>query len=348
MIKFKRFFAAAMASVTAVTMTVSANAASSFVYGDLDGDRYLTINDLVRMNLYVNGISTTINEAAADVNCDGTINKEDLELMRRASVGLITLPVKKSTEYSFSQMVYPSTVYVNNAFYLGGIISSSGGDLSYVSGEIIDSSGTVVMSQTEYVNGNSLSLRSSSIDTYLKFGRLSVGEYTLKYTAVGTDGSSKSVSYGFKVITKSGTISENENQIYNFLINEMGYNKAAAVGVLANIKAESNFNPNLYGDNNSSMGICQWHNGRLTAMKNFCTENGYDATSLYGQLRYLQRDLTRNYPSVDRYLRNVTNDRTGAYNAAAYFCKVFEVPARKDYMADLRGNSAMNVYWYRH
>ena len=41
--------------------------------------------------------------------------------------------------------------------------------------------------------------------------------------------------------------------IFDFLVDEMGLNSAAACGVLANIEKESNFNPNLYGDNGSSL-----------------------------------------------------------------------------------------------
>lgn len=325
---------------------IAANTAKQgFVYGDLDGDGQLTISDLVKIRLYIAGYNVSIpNPAAADVNCDGAIDAADVDLMKRASVGLATLPVKNSIEYIFSDMVVPSVHNVGYSFYLGGTVTSRGGNLSYVLGEILDSNNNVVMSAVSYPSGNSLNLKYSTIDNSLKFGQLPVGDYTLKYIAVGQDNSSKSVSYSFSIRSKA----QNENTIYEFLRNEMGYNKAAAVAVLANINAESGFNPNLYGDNGTSYGICQWHNGRLSAMKNFCVNNGYDYTSLYGQLKYLQYDLTRNYRSVDSYLRSVPNDRNGAYNGAAYFCKVFEVPANKDYMANLRGNSAMNTYWYRH
>lgn len=372
--KFKRIIAIAATVVTSAVITSTASAASSagiagaassagtariastvgtaiaassqFVYGDLDGDGSVTVSDLVKIKLYTAGQNVSnFNFAAADVNCDGTVNDADVSLIKRAIVGLVTLPVRNNIEYIFSDMIVPtSPLNAGSPFNLGGIVSSRGGNLSYVYGEILNSSGSTVMSQVSYVNGTSLDLRSSLINQNLRFGKLGTGEYTLKYTAVGQNNSSKTVSYSFRVQSKG----QNENTIYNFLRNEMGYNKAAAVAVLANINAESGFNPNLYGDGGTSYGICQWHNGRLTALKNFCANNCYDYTSLYGQLKYLQYDLTYNYRSVDRYLRNVSNNQNGAYNGAAYFCKVFEVPANKEYMADIRGNSAMNTYWYRH
>ena len=46
-------------------------------------------------------------------------------------------------------------------------------------------------------------------------------------------------------------------------------------------------NPNIYGDSGSSYGICQWHNERFTALKNYTEE--WD--TLQGQLEYLHYEL---------------------------------------------------------
>ena len=46
--------------------------------------------------------------------------------------------------------------------------------------------------------------------------------------------------------------SANVKTIYEFCIKELKLNNAGACGVLANIEAESNFNPNLYGDGGDS------------------------------------------------------------------------------------------------
>ena len=85
----------------------------------------------------------------------------------------------------------------------------------------------------------------------------------------------------------------NATAIFKFFVNTMNYSSAAACGVLANIKAESDFNPHCYGDNGTSYGICQWHNSRFTALKNWCSQNGYDYTTLNGQLSYLTTHTTR-------------------------------------------------------
>ena len=57
--------------------------------------------------------------------------------------------------------------------------------------------------------------------------------------------------------------SANAKTIYEFCIKELKLNNASACGVLANIEAESNFNPNLYGDGGDSYGICQWNLSRF-------------------------------------------------------------------------------------
>ena len=100
----------------------------------------------------------------------------------------------------------------------------------------------------------------------------------------------------------------NETTIYNYLINNMKLNTAAACGVLANIQAESSFNPDLKGDYQNgqytSYGICQWHADRWTNLKNYCNKNGYSWTTLNGQLNYLKYELSTNqYNYIYRYLK---------------------------------------------
>ncbi|MDD6611937.1 MAG: phage tail tip lysozyme [Clostridiales bacterium] len=144
----------------------------------------------------------------------------------------------------------------------------------------------------------------------------------------------------------------NADTIFAFFIKNMGYNAAAASGVLANIKAESNFNPNCYGDNNTSYGICQWHNERFTALKNWCDENGYSWTSLTGQLNYLKKELSANDSdylwngkTINNKMKTYANSADGAYDAGYYWCYYYEVPANKDSVAKSRGNQAKNTYW---
>ena len=135
----------------------------------------------------------------------------------------------------------------------------------------------------------------------------------------------------------------NEYVIFDFLINDMKLNRAAAMGVMANIYYESGYRPVIDGDGGTSYGICQWHAGRKNNLINWCTENGLDYNTLEGQLKFLQYELPTRYPSVDSYIRQVENTADGAYDAAYYFCFNFEAPANRTAQSTKRGNYARDT-----
>ncbi|MBQ8504030.1 MAG: fibronectin type III domain-containing protein [Clostridia bacterium] len=144
---------------------------------------------------------------------------------------------------------------------------------------------------------------------------------------------------------KSQALNLNRENIFYFLKNNMGLSTASAVGILANIEKESSFNPNKVGDSGTSYGICQWHNSRWQSLKDFCAENGYDWTSLTGQLYYLEKELETSYPNTYRMIREVENNIQGTYDAAYYFCRYYEIPANAEAAAQKRGLLAQNTYW---
>lgn len=134
----------------------------------------------------------------------------------------------------------------------------------------------------------------------------------------------------------------NEEKCYLYLTKEGGLNCAAACGILANIRRESNFNP---ASGSSYYGLCQWGGSRLTALKNHCSQKGLDYSSLEGQLSYLLYELDNNASSVGKYLSNVSNTAQGAYDAGWYFCYYFERPAAKESASVSRGNLAKDTYF---
>lgn len=142
----------------------------------------------------------------------------------------------------------------------------------------------------------------------------------------------------------SNTGKVNQDYIYNYLA-QQGFNKAAICGILANIEYESGFKTGSLGDGGTSYGICQWHNSRWTRLKNYCSQNGLDASSIEGQSKFLVHELKTYYPSVYNTLKNVPNTKDGAYQAASAWTIHYEVPANKQAQARKRGNAAMNKYW---
>lgn len=139
--------------------------------------------------------------------------------------------------------------------------------------------------------------------------------------------------------------STNEEYCYNYLVNTMGLNTAAAAGLLANFEQESSFNPTLSGDSGSSYGLCQWNKSRKSALINYCNSRGLDYSSLNGQLSYLYYELQNEYPSLLSTLRSTANSSSGAYNAGYRFCYDFERPASRESKSQSRGSSASRTYF---
>lgn len=153
------------------------------------------------------------------------------------------------------------------------------------------------------------------------------------------------------VQTAVGTVDlsgNNEEIVYKFLTKVLGYNTAAACGVMANIKYESGYKPTSGGDSGSSYGIVQWHAGRKTRLIDWCGSNGFDYTTLEGQLYYLAYELKNRYPAVHRRLLAVSNTDQGAYDAGYDFCYNFEAPSNRASRSVTRGNYARETLWNRY
>ena len=121
----------------------------------------------------------------------------------------------------------------------------------------------------------------------------------------------------------------NEQKCYEYFKNNMGLNTAGACGIMANIKYESGFKPNIYGDGGTSYGICK---------------NNYDYTSIEGQLHFLQYELENSYKSLTNYIKKVSNTSQGSYDAGYKFCYDFERPANKSTKSVQRGNYAKTYF----
>lgn len=163
----------------------------------------------------------------------------------------------------------------------------------------------------------------------------------------------------FSVILLAGVIplsanaasntSSNKTTIFKYLTEELGFNSAAACGIMANIEKESSFRSNIIiRDSNGlpSGGLCMWNGGRLNNLKKFCANKGLNYLSIEGQLAYLEHELQKEpYKHIYKYLKNVANSSKGAYNAAHYWCYYFEVPANRSSKSVQRGNTATKNYW---
>ena len=147
----------------------------------------------------------------------------------------------------------------------------------------------------------------------------------------------------------TGTPAANEAAIFKFVTQTMKLNVAAACGILANIEAESDFDPGLEEDtysSNKGYGICQWSFDRRRSLESYLTSHGYAHDSLQGQLEYMYKELQGDYKtSVLDKLKAVANTSDGAYDAGYIWCYNFEVPASYWNVSKTRGYWAEQNYW---
>lgn len=123
-----------------------------------------------------------------------------------------------------------------------------------------------------------------------------------------------------------------------------GLNTAAAIGIIGNIRAESNFDTSCVGDNGTSFGICQWHLSRGTKMKQMAGVNDWD-TNLTGQLDYLWFELrSSSYSELLTYLQEVPNTLEGAKTAADKFVRLFEIPDKVE-EETIKRQAYAEEYW---
>lgn len=79
-------------------------------------------------------------------------------------------------------------------------------------------------------------------------------------------------------------------------LKKRGHSPVAIAGILGNLKAESGFNPSIMGDNGTSGGLAQWHNERLSALKQFAAQQGTDWRDPRIQAAYLDYELKNKEP----------------------------------------------------
>ncbi len=141
---------------------------------------------------------------------------------------------------------------------------------------------------------------------------------------------------------------ENMEIVYAYLTETLGYNRAAACGIMSNIQYESNFRPEAIGDGGNAYGICQW-NSRRQSLINYCERNGFESwQDIYGQLGYLGYELENNKKRVGAYLASVPDTPQGAYDAGYYFCVYFEIPANRFEKGVKRGSTAVTKYFVKY
>ena len=171
--------------------------------------------------------------------------------------------------------------------------------------------------------------------------RLSVVNYTTMMSAI-MDDLLVPMMYSSDNVILDGVENQNARIIIDSLIKK-GLNAAAAVGICANIKQESGFNPAAVNGSSGAAGICQWLNSRYTAMVNMVGSNWRN--NLSGQIDYLWYELTCTSESaVMTNLKSVANTEAGAREAAEWFVRKFERCGNYDVEVPRRQKNASELW----
>lgn len=184
------------------TITSSGAPISSFKGEILSGNTVV-----MSKTIYPNAYSVNIGYSAVD-SCltFGKLNAGSYTLRYTATAGsttktytqAFTVQSKKAT-ISFNSMSAPSSISQGKSFYLSGTIKTTNQPIYSITAQIKNSSNSVVISKTVYPNSYSYAIGYSAIDTAMKFGSLSGGNYTLTYNVTATDGTTASKTYSFTV-----------------------------------------------------------------------------------------------------------------------------------------------------
>ena len=165
----------------------------------------------------------------------------------------------------------------------------------------------------------------SSTGCHLHFGLAISGSYVDPLQYISADNPRPT----YNINDPTNVDASSNKQSVCLSLKSTGFSDSAVAAIMTNIQAESGFNPQALGDSGTSYGLCQWHEGRYTALQSYC---GSDYTKVNCQLRYLLHELQTSYKSVYQML--LTDN--SAYELASYYCINFEVPYNRYVNCPLR------------
>ena len=241
----------------------------------------------------------------------------------------------------------PGTVTINSPVNLGGTITTDKGKITHVYAVIENSEG-LKSQYCDYAPYSSSFSLAGTVNADLHFYQLGVGTYIYRVTVTVTDNESEYeetiIEQNFEVVPAGSVKSEQENGgaggyvakvsngtdnqsiIWDFFIQKFD-NPYAVAGIMANIQAESSFDPGAnqgeYTGDAHGYGLCQWTWERKDNLKKFAEERGTEVNDLNMQLEFIMYELDTTYPTLKQFLYNVTDGST----AAIQFCKIYEESA---------------------
>ena len=134
----------------------------------------------------------------------------------------------------------------------------------------------------------------------------------------------------------------NEEIVYEYFRSK-GLNPAQIAAIMANIKAESGFNPAAVNENSGASGLFQWLGGRLDNLKRRAAARGKDWTDMQTQLDYAWEEMKGNGWNGNNAQKNAFFTSTDPRQAAIIFATYWERMGSSQ-EAERRGEIAMEYY----
>lgn len=119
----------------------------------------------------------------------------------------------------------------------------------------------------------------------------------------------------------------------------LGWTHVQAAGIVANLSAESSFNPNAVGGNGKAYGIAQWHPDRQQAFEKWAGKDIRQST-LEDQARFVHYELTQ---GAEKRAGQLLRAAQNAEQAGGIVSRYYERPAAVDQEAARRGAAAVQL-----
>lgn len=136
----------------------------------------------------------------------------------------------------------------------------------------------------------------------------------------------------------------NKQKCFEYLTTTAALSRAVVIGIMANIRHESNFSPTAKGDSGTSYGLCQWHKSRWDRLKTYCSSNGLTVSTIEAQLQFLLYEFKRFYGAHWESILEQPNTIAGAAEVAYIMCVKYEIPANKEQSGKNRGKTARTLW----